>query len=156
MKHATLSIVLAGLAVLGGCGMKMDMPENFVAVSDYDRGTYEVRGVSADGMVLAARSEDNAKNGTLVFWSEAVRRELATRNYKLDETEDVKSDRGLAGKLMTFSVKRGGRAFTYMAAVFLKKGLLDSGKVIVAEAGGETSAFKPRNDEIRDALLTIR
>ena len=156
MKYAILSTVLAGLAVLGGCGMKIDMPDNFVAVNDHNLGSYDVRGVSADGMVLGARREDNAKNGTLAFWAQAVQRELATRNYTLVNSEDVESTGGLAGKLMTFSVNRGGRPFTYMTAVFVKKGLLDDGEVIAAEAGGEESVFKPRHDEIRNALLTIR
>ena len=156
MRYAILSTVLAGLAVLGGCGMKMDMPDNFVSVDDHNRGSYDVRGVSADGMVLAARHEDNAKNGTLAFWAQAVKRELAARSYTLSKSQDVESIGGLAGKLMTFSVNRGGRPFTYMTAVFVKKGLLDDGEVIVAEAGGEESVFKPRQDEIRKALLTIR
>jgi len=136
--------------------MKMDMPDNFVSVDDHNRGSYDVRGVSADGMVLAARHEDNAKNGTLAFWAQAVKRELAARSYTLSKSQDVESIGGLAGKLMTFSVNRGGRPFTYMTAVFVKKGLLDDGEVIVAEAGGEESVFKPRQDEIRKALLTIR
>lgn len=156
MKYAILSTVLAGAVVLGGCGMKMDMPDNFVAVGDSNLGPYDIRGVSADGMVLAARREKNAANGTLAFWTEAVKRELAARNYALAKSQDVESTGGLAGKLMTFSANRGGRPFTYMTAVFVKKGLLDDGEVFVAEAGGETSVFKPHQDEIRKTLLTIR
>jgi hypothetical protein len=156
MKYMILSTVLAGLAVLGGCGMQMDMPDNFVAVDNSNTGAYEIRGVSADGVVLGARREENPKNGTLVFWSEAVKRELTARNYTFAGSEDITSAGALAGKLMTFSASRGGRPFTYLAAVFVKKGLLGEGEVIVAEAGGEASIFKPRQDEIRNALLTIR
>jgi hypothetical protein len=134
----------------------MDMPDNFVAVVNHSLGSYDVRGVSADGMVLAARRENNAKNGTLTFWAQAVQRELAARSYALTKSQDVESAGGLTGKLMTFTVKRGGRPFTYMTVVFVKKGLLDDGEVIVGEAGGEDSVFKPRQDEIRNALLTIR
>ena len=156
MRYLILSTVLAALAVIGGCGMQMDMPENFVTVDNLNLGSYEVRGVSADGLVLAARREENADNGTLAFWSQAVKRELASRNYTLADSEDVESAGALTGKLMTFSTNRGGRPFTYMTAVFVKNDLLNDGEVFVAEAGGEASVLKPRKDEIRNAMLTIR
>ncbi len=156
MRHAILSAILAGAALVGGCEMKMDLPDNFVAVDEANLGPYEVRGVSADGLVVAARREDNAKNGTLVFWIEAVKRELAARNYAMGDSEDVESSGGLTGKLMTFSANRGGRPFTYMTAVFIRPRVLDDGEVFIAEAGGEASVFEPRQGEIRKAMLTIR
>ena len=120
---------------------QMDIPDNFVVVDDYNRGAYEVRGVSTDGMVLAARSEDNAENGTLAFWAEAVKRELASRNYTLANSQDVESARGLAGKLMTFSVNRGGRPFTYMTAVFVNKALQENLWVNSDYSGGGHQGF---------------
>ena len=107
-------------------------------------------------LVLAARREDNAKNGTLAFWTEAVKRELTAQNYKLSGSEDVESAGAIPGKLMTFSTTRNGRDYTYMTAVFIRKDMLSDGEILVSEAGGETSLFKPRQDEIRNALLTVR
>jgi len=156
MRQAILATVLAGAAVLGGCEMRLDMPDNFVTVDEGSLGPYDVRGVSADGMVLAARREPNAENGTLAFWTEAVKRELAARNYTLGRSEEVESDGGLAGTLMTFSASRGGRPFTYMTAVFVTSSMFDDGEVFIAEAGGEESILTPRQDEIRKTLLTIR
>lgn len=156
MRQAILSAVLAGAVLAGGCGMKMDLPENFVAVDEGDLGPYQVRGVSADGLVLGARREANAENGTLAFWTEAVKRELAARNYTLTDSEDVESAGGLDGTLMTFTAKRGGRPYAYMAAVFVRGGLIDDGQVLIAEAGGEESAFTPRRGDVRKALLTVR
>lgn len=156
MTQTTLITILACVLAVGGCEMTMDLPDNFVEVEESRLGPYEVRGVSADGMVLAARRHENAKNGNLAFWTEAVKRELLAQNYTLADTEDVESSAGLAGVLMTFTANRGGRPFTYMTAVFVKSGLLDDGEVFVSEAGGETSVLTPRKDDMRAALLTIR
>lgn len=156
MKHALLATTIAALALTCGCGTTLDLPDNFVAVGEGNLGPYEVRGVSADGMVVAVRLEKNAENGTLAFWTEAVKRQLASRNYKLDKSEDVTSDAGLAGALMTFSTSRSGRPYTYLAAVFVRTSLLDDGDVLIAEAGGETIAAEPRLDDLRAALLSVR
>ncbi len=155
MRHATYAILIAALALAGGCGT-MDLPDNFVAVEDRDLGPYEVRGVSADGMVIAARREDNAENGTLEFWAEAIKRELTGRGYTLTGSDAVESDGGTPGTLMTFTAQRGGRPYTYLAAVFVTKGTFSDGEVLIAEAGGLTEAMDPRRDDIRTALLSVR
>ena len=155
MRHALHTALIAALALAGGCAT-MDLPDNFVAVDDSDLGPYEIRGVSADGMVIAARREDNAENGTLEFWTEAVKRELTGRGYALAKSDPVESDSGTAGTLMTFTATRGGRPYTYLTAVFVTRGLIGDGEVLVAEAGGETAAFEPRQDDIRTALLSVR
>jgi len=154
MKHALLTTTIAALAFACGCGTTLDLPENFVAVDEGNLGPYEARGVSADGMGIAVRLEENAENGTLAFWTEAVRRQLASRGYTLDKTEDVESDAGLAGTLMTFTTDRGGRPYTYLVAVFVRTSLFGDGDVLVAEAGGETITVTPRLDDLRAALLS--
>jgi len=156
MKHALLATMITALALTGGCKTTLDLPENFVAVEEGDYSSYETRGVSADGTVVSVRLEDNAENGTLAFWAEAVKRQLATRGYTLDKTEDVKSDAGVAGTLMTFTTDRGGRPFTYLNAIFVTPGLLDDGEVMVVEVGGETLAVTPRLADLRAAVLSVR
>ncbi len=156
MKHALLTMTIASLALACGCETTLDLPDNFVAVDEHNLRGYEARGVSADGMVVAVRLEDNAENGTLAFWTEAIERQLASRNYTLAKTENVTSDAGLDGTLMTLNTDRGGRPYTYLVAVFVKTSLIDDGEVLIAEAGGETIAAEPRLADLRAALLSAR
>jgi len=152
MRYAiTLTAVAIGFA-LGGCVPDMDLPKDFVGVSKADLEGHHVRGISADGVVVGLRSEDNAENGTVDFWAQAIQDELkAGRGYELQASEDVKSRSGLEGKLMTFATHQRGATFTYMLAIYVK-----SGKVLLAEAGGKADAVKKYSEPVREALLSVR
>jgi len=77
MRHSltAITIALAG-AALCGCEPTIQMPPGFVEVGKYNLGTYDQRAVSADGVVVALRSETNPKNASLDFWVTAIRDEL--------------------------------------------------------------------------------
>lgn len=127
----------------------MQLPANFVQLKSPGAG-YELRAVSAEGVVIGLRRQDNPKNGTLEFWSKAVQKELATRDgYKLIKSEQVATDAGHAAALMTFEVAKEATQLTYMAAVFIA-----DDKVLVAEGGGETAAVEAVKDDLRKSLLS--
>jgi hypothetical protein len=141
-------------ALLTGCEPVGDfaLPEHFVKIDDpHDRDEYDVRGVSADGVVLGVRSEENLSNGTLAFWTEAMTNELTGRGYTLESTEDVTSAAGAQGKLLTWSTTSHGRSFTYVQAL-----LVTQRNVTIAEAGGRSKAMAARSQDIRDALLSAK
>ncbi len=147
LTAATIATIAAGCAPA-----KMDVPESFVALDKDTRGPYDVRAVSADGVVMGCRTRDNPKHGTLSFWSEAAKNELAARpGYTLTANDKVESYSGVEGRLLVFSATRRGAAFTYMLGVFVK-----GDRVILAEAGGRAEAVKPLNAELRVALLSVR
>jgi len=146
----TSAIVLAGL--MGGCAGQMDLPKHFVAVRADDLGDYHVRGISADGVVVGLRSEDNPTGGTLEFWSDAVAGELTGgRGYKLMETESITARSGLEGRMMTLSTTRSGGEFTYVLGVYIK-----GPSVLIAEAGGMAGAVEKHLPELREAMLSVR
>jgi len=150
----TVSIIALGmmLAWLPGCLTTMDTPTNFVVVDRGDLGNYKVKAVSAGGVVVGLRMEDNPKRGTLEFWSEAIGDELtAARGYKPVKSEPVTSASGLPGRLMEFSTMQQGSQFTYMVALYVT-----SAQVALAEAGGKTDALSKRAAEIRASLLSVR
>ena len=149
-KHFGI-VVAAMLACLTvGCGRMIDTPDGFVTVDEV--GVFDTRAVSADGVVIGLRIQDNPKDGTLAFWSTAIENELTERRgYELIETRAVISEAGEPGTLMSFAAKNETRDLSYMLAVFV-----DGGDVLVAEAGGPAEAFEPRKDDIRAALLTAR
>ena len=141
------------LSMVAGCGPTMDLPADFVRAHRLGVGGYRVRGVSADGVVAGVRdSYENPANGTLSFWSAAIRNELiCSRGYVPVADEAVCSDAGRNGRLMTFQANRSGAEFTYLVAVYVT-----DRRVYVAEAGGRSETVKPRMANIRKALLSVR
>ena len=149
MRHSftAIAIVLVG-AALGGCEAKMQFPTGFVEVEKYDLGPYDQRAVSADGVVMALRSETNPKNASLDFWGKAIRDELIEqRGYALSKDESVQAADGRQGKLMTFTALRSGVEFTYMVAVYVTVKT-----VLIAEAGGKSEKIAPRMADFRKAF----
>ena len=146
------NLLLVASAFIPACTARMELPANFVRLEASDRGPYDVRGVSADGVVVALRHYPNPKGGSLEFWAEAVRNELTGgRGYSLEDTEEVKSASGVHGRMMTFAARRRGAAGEYITAVFVTRS-----KVLVAEAGGKKEALEPRLAEVRKSLLSVR
>ena len=154
MRHAcnylTILIAVTAAGLAGGCGHGIDTPDGFVSVDQV--GEFQTRAVSADGVVIGLRIQDNPDDGTLEFWSTAIENEITDRRgYELVDTEAVINEAGTPGTLMTFDAKRETLEMAYMLAVFV-----DGSDVLVAEAGGPADAFAPHKDAIRAALLTAR
>ena len=146
----TLSTLIVGM--LAGCGATMTAPEDFVEVPREQRGAYDFRAISADGAVVAVRRIDNAKKGTLDFWTQAVSNELKVgKGYKLTESKDVRSSSGAPGRLLTLTSRQGGVDYIYMLALYVRPDA-----VIVAEAAGTTDAIEPKRSAITEALLSAR
>ncbi|GAH67533.1 unnamed protein product, partial [marine sediment metagenome] len=132
-----LLMMLAGIVTMG-CEPTMDLPPGFVEVNR-DDGEYDMRAVSADGVVVGVRSEPNPKQGGLEFWAKAVEKELAgRRGYALSAREDMGPAINPDGVLMTFDVTKQATDFRYLVAVFVR-----FQKVVIAEAGGPTDAVEP-------------
>jgi len=145
-----LLMMLAGIAAMG-CEPTMDLPPGFVEV-DRDDGEYDMRAVSAEGVVVGIRSEPNPKQGGLEFWAKAVEKELAgRRGYALSAREDVGPAINPDGVLMSFDVTKQATNFRYLVAVFVRYQ-----EVVVAEAGGPADAVEPIEASLRTALLSVR
>ena len=152
MSKLTALTLLIVAACIPACTDRMELPANFVELDRSERGTYDVRGISADGVVVALRHYPNPKGGSLEFWAEAVKNELTRgRGYTLEDTKEVKSASGVPGQMMTFTARRRGAPAEYVVGVFVT-----SQRVLVAEAGGKKEALTPRLEEIRTCLLSAR
>jgi hypothetical protein len=113
---------------------------------------YVLRAISADGVVVALRRQPNRRNGTLAFWKDAISKELADgRGYELTADEEVASDRGVPGRLLSFAAESRGSKARYLVGIFV-----DGEDVLVAEAGGKADAVDARADSIRKCLLSAR
>lgn len=153
MRWKALVTVLAIAAAVGGCQqVKMNIPSSFVSVGKDNLGPYDQRAVSADGVVLACRTQANPSRGSLEFWAKAIKNELAGKGgYTLTSDDSENSYYGEKGQLLVFSATKQGAAFTYMLGVFVK-----GNRLILAEAGGKADAVKPLTADLKAALLSVR
>lgn len=145
-----LAFGVMAATMAAGCSHSMTLPSGFVQLSDGARGEYLVRGISADKAIVALEQHPNPKNGTLDFWVLAMKDEMKSgRGYELSSEEDVTSQSGEAGHLMTF--KQANTDNRYVLCVYV-----DWQTVLVAQAGGKASAIEPRMGEIKKAMLSAR
>jgi hypothetical protein len=153
MKPIALLAGLAAVAGLAGCFVRtMNLPADFVKVEETYPGPYAVRAISADGVMVALRSEKNPQNGTLAFWTEAVANQMVSaRGYQAAGNEDVTSVANVPGRLLTFTAQKRGVGFTYVLAVFVQ-----GADILIGEAGGRTDAVQPKLAEIKKALVSAR
>ncbi len=155
MRHiprlVTFALLLSAGAGLAGCSPELTVPAGFVEV-DEGYSLYDMRAVSADGVVIALRTEDNPKRGTLAFWAKAVEKEFAARpGYKLVALEKITSATGQAGTLMTFNVIKEATDLTYMIVVYVRPDI-----VVMVEAGGPSEAVTDIKANLRTAMLSVR
>ena len=149
---AVCVVIAAGVIAYIWTRPCMKLPADFVRVERRKAGPYEVRAIAADGTVVGLRRQWNPENGSLKFWTEAVKRELTDgRGYAATAEEDVKADNGTPGRLMKFSANPRGQDAVYLVALFVT-----NGDVLVAEAGGTADAMKTHEGELRKCLLSAR
>ncbi len=151
LKLMVILTSAAAVCMAGGCEATMDLPDGFVKV-DRQYSQYDMRAVSADGVALSVRTEDNPQDGTLEFWSQAVSAELEGRQgYTLVDNSEVGPAGNPDGVMMEFDVVKRGNNMKYLVAVFVQ-----TGQVVVAEAAGPAEAVTPTDADIRKALLSAR
>ena len=151
MRLAAIAAALA-LGALAGCSPGIQWPPGFVEVGKENLGPYAQRAVSADGVVVALRTEPNPKNAAADFWATAIRDELVSRRgYALAKEEPLTSADGAPGRLLTFTAQRSGVEFTYLTAVYVR-----GQQVLLAEAGGKSQTVAPKADELRKSLASVR
>lgn len=153
-----LALVLHAVAliVLGGCGhhFAIETPGDFVELdaSEQQRRGYAMRATSADGVVIAVREIDDAREGSRDFWVEAIRNRLRRAGgYALLEEEDVRAASGQTGHQMRFGRDASGRPYSYWVTVFVH-----GDRVTVVEAGGRRDVFDEQIDSVRRAIASVR
>lgn len=151
MKTICLPLIGAMLLLVGCQAQSMTPPPGFVAVADANRGIYDYRAVSADGAVVAVRTQPNPNGADLAFWSKASTSQLQEKGYKLQHSEDIATPSGLKGQLLEFTQTRAGTPYTYLLAIFVRQD-----KVVLTEAGGKAEQLQPLRDEIKKSLLSVK
>ncbi len=119
--------------------------------AEIDGGAYAYRASSADGVVVAARAEDNDPVASVEYWSRAADRRLRRDGYTPEGISTVASEGGLEGRLGRYSREEGGRIYRYWLTVFVTPK-----RVYLVEAGGDARHFDPAEAEVERAVRSLR
>ncbi|MFO0760543.1 MAG: serine/threonine protein kinase [Byssovorax sp.] len=145
LLSAALAALSLGAALLAGCtpppAAHLTTPDGFAAL---DKQTdYVYRAASAEGVVVAIRTEENRPKSTLDFWAGALDQQLRQTRYMPDgQASDVKAQGGLAGKQLRYTRDDGGRTYRFWMTVFVT-----ADRVWVIEAGGDKERFTGAAEE---------
>lgn len=146
---------LLSLALLAGCApFQVEPPEHFVELDESEWSDYALRAVNAEGVVLAVRDVANEPEGSLTFWTDAIRNRLRTvRGYSLVEERDVTAASGERGRQLRLGRDEGSQTYDYWVTIFATpEGAFSPGHVFVVEAGGRREAFALVQDALTRSI----
>lgn len=147
MKRLMLAVLLA--LPVGCASFHMTTPPGFAELEGNEDHSY--RATSAEGIVIAVRSERNRPEGNLDFWAGAVDERLRSTGYVLDgEPRPVQSADGVAGVQRRYARDSNGRTLRYWTTVFVK-----GSRVFVVEAGGDREVFDRAAPAVERAVASI-
>lgn len=147
-------LVIASLCgALSGC-VSMNLPEEFLVL---DQGMGEFRAVTADEAKVWVREfTPEARDGTLVFWRDALKKDFTdNRGYVVLEENDTKDGRGRKGFELLCESEADGRAHRYLIAVFVLESALGN-DIRTVEYTAEKSHFDEHLADVRKAIAELR
>jgi len=147
MKRLMLALLLA--LPVGCASFHMNTQPGFAELEGNDDHAY--RATSAEGVVIAVRSERNRPEGNLDFWAGAVDERLRSTGYTLDgDPRPVQSADGVTGVQRRYARDSNGRTLRYWVTVFVK-----GSRVFVVEAGGDREVFDRAAPAVERAVASI-
>jgi hypothetical protein len=124
-QHSKKIIVLGALLALFGASQwgcntfAVKTPSGYVK---YKRSGEFYKAVAPDNALIVIRSWDNDPRGTLQFWSDTLKRDLAkVRGYKFVKDAEIKNGQGKKGRQLVFEGTYRGRMYRYEVALFVTK-----------------------------------
>ena len=150
MKLSLLAACIFSLGV-AAChpSAQLAAPDGFAQL-DHQK-SYDWRAASAQGVVLAVRTEKNDPRANVDFWADAIDVRLRRSGYNAEARKDVQSANGVAGKQLRYSRVEDQRTYRYWLTVFVT-----DDRVYVVEAGGDKESFDPAEKTVERAVLTVR
>lgn len=76
--------------------------------------------ITADGVLLKVREEDNYPQASLTFWKDALKGHLDARGYAFKSERCFQTARGLDGCTLDFVVPRGAEDWVMSETVFVE------------------------------------
>lgn len=158
MKPSLVSSVVAVFVVVAaasavGChpSVRLQAPDDFAELGAGKGTRYDFRAASAQGVVLAVRTESNDPRANVDFWADAIDVRMRRDGYAAEAKKDVVSASGLQGKQLRYSREEERRVYRYWLTVFAT-----GEHVYIVEAGGDKESFDPAEKTVERAVLSLR
>lgn len=130
-------------------GVRLGVPASYIK---YYRTGDETRAMSADGVLLRVRRQDNYKGGDLVFWSELVRAALVKqRAVAVGKPEPLDLATGVKARMISGTKRIGKETYGYMVVVAVRKH-----HVYTFEAWGKQEGFDRDKGRLKEAAVSLR
>jgi hypothetical protein len=144
---AATAIALAASACTPA--VRLTAPNGFAEIDKSD--PYAYRAATAQGVVVAVRSEKNELHANVDFWADAIDLRLRKQGYTAESAKLVKSASGMEGKQIRYSREEDQRTYRYWLTVFA-----NSDRVYVVEAAGDKEAFDPAVKSVEETVLSLK
>jgi hypothetical protein len=144
-----ISFVL--IAALASACVSLRTPDGYAQKKR--TGRYDYLAVSTDASLLSLRVQPNEdkKQGTLDYWSEASKKQLTlSRGYALKDEGTFATSKG-PGRWFLFTKKWKGTDHLYLLGVVVK-----GRKIYVMEGGGEAGILEDQVPVLVKAFETLR
>ena len=146
--------VLALTACTGFGPPKADLPRDFLVLDRHEPSTFEA--TTADGARLLVRDFVDRDEGTLAFWSAALRNDLVDhRGYEpVGKAAPVRDAAGREGSVQTYRTRHEGVEHGYLTALWVIEA---NGQhwIRVAEFTAPSAQFEAHVESVRAALATL-
>lgn len=144
-----IAILLLAAAPSACASFHMNTQPGFAELEGND--DYGYRATSADGVVVAVRSERNRPEGNLEFWARAVDERLRSNGYVPDgDPRPVRSADGVDGMQYRYARDASGRTLRYWTTVFVK-----GSRLFIVEAGGDREVFDRAVPAVERTIASI-
>ncbi len=123
-------------------GAQVPVPEGFASW----RRKRRFQAVSPDDVVFRVRKAKNKPKAELSYWREALVNRMKDAGYTVLSESDIQAS-GTPGVLLELGAANGEQDQVYLVAVFV-----DGRRLVIAEASGESSRFRPRREAVVAAI----
>lgn len=142
------------LACLAACTTPpLTLPKDFVALGDRGDG---YRAITADDARLRVRTLDEATEGGIEFWSDALVNDcVQQRGYQLVERGEIADREGKAGRWLEFTANVDGERVGLLVAVWVRERWMGKPCLQVAEFAARSEVFAARLPAVKASLATM-
>lgn len=145
---ARAPLIAALLCAGAGCAAPyvLEAPPAFKRY--HDTRAFEM--ITADGVLLKIREEDNYPRADLGFWRDALKGHLDARGYAFKSERCFETQRRLAGCTLDFVVPRGAEDWVMSETLFV-----EGDTVFLVEVAGPFERYAAVEPELKRALETF-
>lgn len=151
-------LALALLPLVSGCWTPLVPPDDFVQLEEGEYSSYAYRATNAHGVVVAVRELDNTRNGSLTFWTAAIKDRLReVRGYALVEELPVSCASGETGRRLRFGRDEGTKPYVYELSIFVvPETTFSDSELFLIESGGLREDYEKVRTDLDHAIAGFR